>query len=297
VQIASVLEMSTPGKPKKARKAKKQEPKKAPAFASQGTLGALNVPTGNLMMLMRFLSVKDLRRSVHLVCKEMRALSLNPLTSSVDLSFLARGGKQGVTKLFSALEELNSTQAHLTSLKVGNYNWGKTSFKKLTKACPLLRDVDLGTSKMPKPNPFQDLSVSEAPNLRSFALGWCYDIQQHNYLTFLSGRSQLECLTLSNCELMCQAGYVVLNDHFLNTLATNCQRLKLLHVSGANVFTDPGVAALVSGCPLLLSLDLRLNCVFDKPDLRGSITNESRALLRSRPNLVFHLSGWPHAPE
>jgi hypothetical protein len=285
--------MSTAAKPKKARKTKK-----APVFVSQGTLGALNVPTGTLLTLMRFLSVKDLRQSALLVCKEMRALSLNPLSlgGSVDISFLARGGKQGVTQLFSALARLNSTQANIVSLKVGNYKWGTTSFKKLTKACPLLRDIDLGTSKMPKPNPFQHLSVSEAPNLRSFTLGWCYDIPQHKYLDFLSGRNQLESLKLSNCEMMCQAGLVVLDDQLLNALASNCPRLKLLDISGANVFTDAGVAALVAGCPLLLSITLRFNCIFEKPDLSGSVTNKSRELLEKQPNMVYRLSGWPQ-PE
>jgi hypothetical protein len=269
------------------------------------TLGNLAVlPQSLLFNVLRCLSIRELRGNNGTVylCRELCILTNSALAlpSVLDLRFLARGKKQAISPLFAVLAKLKTTETSLLSLKIGNYKFGKTSFKKLLKSCPNIAGLDCGTSKIVSADTFSNFAATDTPNLRSFKMGWCYDVPEQQFLRFASGRANLECLQLSNVEgLMgtwgAHQGHPSLTDTFLSLLSHDCPKLRSLSISGAIAFSDDGVAGLSSGCPSLQSLTLIVSCTFGQPDLHGTITSKTTRLLQGRANpMAIVLQGWPH---
>ncbi|XP_070540751.1 F-box/LRR-repeat protein 2-like [Ptychodera flava] len=113
--------------------------------------------------------------------------------------------------------------------------------------------------------------VNHCKDLESLALSFCTQVTGNTLYPLLENKKRAEnittlvcsgCRSLSydvllaiaescvNLEWFAVAGIVCVNDVILQTLASNCHRLKVVNFKTCKEITDEGVCALASNCPL-----------------------------------------------
>ena len=281
-------------KPNKMRKQKKEPGESAPRQpASFGVRHAQPqsplltfVPESALVQVLSQLSICDQHKVVVHVCKELRRLVLlaSSMPKLVDMSLVfCGGGKHGVTKLFVAIKALLASRGLATgtdaikALKIGNHQFGKTSFKKLLQLCPHLEELCCPSTKKVGISGFADMTVTAAPHLRSFKWGWAYDSPEHSFVdNLIAGRTKLEVLEIDHWEgMMSQGGFCGATDRLILALSKSCPNLRELKIHGAIHVSLEAAAALSAACPNLTAVTLNHDPLFSyfAPDgrkFRGS---------------------------
>jgi hypothetical protein len=250
-----------------------------------GGLGALSIlPTEAVLTILARLPIKQIYKHLALVCKEMHSLTRNSavLPSTLDVS--GWHSKLPFGKLLQILTALCKLDGQDTKgLKIGNVQFGKTSFKKLLKLCPGLESLDAGTSKKLHICNFVDLNLAAAPMLKSFTWGWLYSVSQDCIIAnLLAGRDKLEVLNLSCFETLGDtvtvSGDRIFNprlggadNELLAALAANCPNLRELRLSGSLNFSLAAANAVGNACTKLTTVVLRNHCVFKHAHAEGTV--------------------------
>ena len=259
------------------------------------------LPDVLLLHTMCKLHIQTLRGRLALVSKRMSRLAMSSaaLNHHADVAFLGAGATSGITVVLDALARINA-DGTISSLRLGNHQWGKGTTKKLLKLFTHLERLDLSTSKKVAQFALTDFALPAAPRLRAFTWGWGYGMNEKAVLNLIQGRSEFELLDLRNLEGMGDTvlgGECGVTDATLHALASTCSRLKTLRLSGSLRVTNAGLKALADGCGELEEVTLVVSTIFNHGE-RGLLYGGVTAVAASHfgPQVSLTLSNFPLAP-
>ena len=250
-----------------------------------------------LLAVMQNLPVMLVRGDLLLVCRRLLQLASSSaaLGGHVNVAFLGGAKHKAITPILEALAKLNRDRG-ITSVALGNCNWGTGTTKKLIKLFPALEAVDLGAAKkVAHAHGLADWSVAAIPSLRKFKWAWGFDCYEPNLLNLVRGRELLEELDLERAEGMGGASpRTGLSDALLVELGASCPQLRTLCLQGDLRITDKGIYALLKGCPALSKLKLRTQCIFHSASSRITLSSECVDALNARGRI--DCGSWPSSP-
>lgn len=239
-------------------------------------LNLLDMDEDSHHAIMHQLPCKLVRGPLLAVSHQMRAIASSSaaLGGHVDVAFLGGTKSQSITPILNALAKLNR-DGGITSVALGNHNWGSTTTKKLLTLFPALEKVSFcNTKKVARHHDLMDWSKVRVPALRDFSWGWAFDVDSEKLLNVVRNRSLLEKVDLKNCELMStnQRGGGI-GDDVLEELGRSCPSLKTLRLQGDLRITDRGIQALLAGCKSLCNLMLDRTSIFSSASSHVNLTS------------------------